>query len=527
MRPLARTPGCRVLLLAGLLMASTSAAQLTPQEERGKIIYLQGMSPSGGEITALMGDAGTEVPAAVIPCGGCHGRDGRGRPEGGIVPTNLTWQMLTKPYAVDHPGGRRHPPYDSRLVKRAITLGSDPAGNKLNQAMPRYRLSLQDIDDLVSYIEVLGSELDPGLTADSITLATLVPRESSLGRAVESVLRATFDRLNRAGGLYGRRIDLQVISLPRAIGERSNSLREALTTTEAFGLISPVISGFEHDFASLAAELEMPIIGPLTQQPHIEVPPNPFVFYLLPGLDDLSRALVGLAVAEGDGDGDGDGDGKATTVIVGPEPGLGDAATAIVEHAETLGWPPARVVEWSQPAASDLPSQLLSSPGPIFLLTGGEHQAEFFRAAAATGWYPRVFLPGSLLAASTFEAPAGFSDRISVAFPVHPAGQNSGKHLEYRSLAAEYALPAAHRSAQLTTLAAVEVLVEGLRRAGRDLSRSRLIHRLETLNEFDNGLTPWVTYGPNRRVGVLGAYVATVDLEHRTVAPGFEWVKVR
>jgi hypothetical protein len=55
--------------------------------------------------------------------------------------------------------------------------------------------------------------------------------------------------------------------------------------------------------------------------------------------------------------------------------------------------------------------------------------------------------------------------------------------------------------------------VEGLRRAGRELSRTRLVEGIEQLYNFDTGVTPPLTFGPNRRIGALGAHIVTVDLE--------------
>ena len=131
--------------------------------ERGRQIYLTGTSPSGGEIVAVMSDAGVEVPAAAVPCAGCHGRDGKGKPEGGVAPSDLTWGALTKPYGVTHPGGRKHPPYDPRLLKRAIAMGIDPAGQTLHVAMPRYRMSLRDMEDLAAYLRSSAPAPIPGL----------------------------------------------------------------------------------------------------------------------------------------------------------------------------------------------------------------------------------------------------------------------------------------------------------------------------------------------------------------------------
>src|SRR5262245_15811097 len=112
-----------VMLLAGAFccLAHGSPSQaLTPQEIRGKQIYTLGTSSSGREITAVLGKEGTEISASVLSCANCHGRDGRGKPEGGLTPSDITWDSLTRPYSSSLPARRKHPPYSEQSLKRAI-----------------------------------------------------------------------------------------------------------------------------------------------------------------------------------------------------------------------------------------------------------------------------------------------------------------------------------------------------------------------------------------------------------------------
>jgi hypothetical protein len=128
------------LLVLALLVSTVQAQQpLTAQESRGKQIYLQGTSASGKDILAYVGDASLEVPGSVMACANCHGLTGQGKAEGGINPSNVTWEALTKPYGVTHVNGRKHPAYTGRGLELAITRGLDPGGNKLLAAMPRYQ----------------------------------------------------------------------------------------------------------------------------------------------------------------------------------------------------------------------------------------------------------------------------------------------------------------------------------------------------------------------------------------------------
>ncbi len=97
---------------------------------------------------------------------------------------------------------------------------------------------------------------------------------------------------------------------------------------------------------------------------------------------------------------------------------------------------------------------------------------------------------------------------------------------EYRALAEKYKLPQKHSRRRSQPLAAAKLLIEGLKRAGKDLSRERLIQVLEGFYEYKTGLTPPITWGPNRRIGAMGAYVVRVDLKAKQFVPASGWVGI-
>src|SRR5215217_689364 len=155
-----RNLNCLLLLVFFLASPVIAQTPLTPQESRGKQIYLLGTTNSGKDILAYIGDSSLEVPGSTMACANCHGITGQGKPEGGIDPSNIPWEALTKPYGVTHSSGRKHPAYTARALELAITRGLDPAGNKLLYAMPRYQMSKDDLADLVVYLKRLGTDID-------------------------------------------------------------------------------------------------------------------------------------------------------------------------------------------------------------------------------------------------------------------------------------------------------------------------------------------------------------------------------
>jgi len=117
-----------VIVFAGFALlpesrfAAQSADGLSPQEVRGKRIYVKG-DGEGGEIKALLGSGGLELSASAFPCANCHGLRGEGTSEGGLQPPPLNWQALTSPQRWVY-GGKTRSSYDEATLARAITSGA-------------------------------------------------------------------------------------------------------------------------------------------------------------------------------------------------------------------------------------------------------------------------------------------------------------------------------------------------------------------------------------------------------------------
>lgn len=439
-----------ILLLPLLLGAAPSS------EERGRSIYMEGISSSGGEIVAVMGE-GVEVPASAMPCSSCHGRDGRGRPEGGVTPSDLTWNSLTRPYGVTHPSGRKHPPYDERSLKKAIAMGLDPAGNSLHVAMPRFRLSQQDMADLIAYMKTLGHQSDPGVSDTAIRIGAVLPPSglAGMGKAVREALAARFEE---AGSLWGRRIEIRALELSGPAQGWPAQVKDFLGKEEVFAVAGAFLAGADSELAGVFEELEVPLVGPFSLHPS----ENRYVFHLSPGLEDQMEALRRFAKEEG----------LENPVVF---PGSGPAAVSLLKEAEARG---------------------------------------------ARGDRPTLLATGAAADSALLSAPAAFDGRIFVAVPALPWETPA-----YRKLATDHGLSRDQLSAQLSALAAAEVLLEGLERSGRDLTRDRLIGSLEALRRFETGYGPPVTFGPARRLGARGAYILKADLNRGAWAPTGGWIE--
>lgn len=501
--------------------SSSPDRPLTPAERRGRAIYFRGETSSKKEVMAMIGDV--DVPASTVNCAGCHGRRGEGKTEGGVTAGNLTWNNLIKPYGHTHPNGRKHGPFSESSFAMAVVRGVDPGGNNLVVAMPRYRLSIEDMNDLIAYIKRLESDRDPGLTAESIDVGVPMPTTPALGEtgeAIRAVLTAYFDELNAQGGIYNRKIKLHFTE-PGAT-DTATGLRALMNGSQVFAFVGGFSAGADKQIASLAREEEIPFIGPATLLPQADQPPNRYMFYLLPGVREQASALVNFADQQF-------GLKKQHSAIVFPTTELPSAAAeAAFERAKQATGTDATKVPYATGSfdANKLAQQLKTEGTTAVFIFGSSSEIEsFLQAANALQWNPYVFTLGVLASKDLSKSlPAPFSMRVYLSFPTIPGNVNTLGIAEFGALVNKYKLQTKHTAAQLAALAAAKVFVEALKRAGADLSREQLITSLESLYDYDTNLMPKLIFGPNRRVGSAGAYVITIDSEKKEFVSAGAWV---
>ncbi len=234
---------------------SPSARPLAAQERRGRAIYLRGESPAGREIAAAVGEL--DVPASTVTCAGCHGARGEGKTEGGVTAGSLVWSHLLKPYGHTHPTGRKHGLFNDSSFIRAVTGGVDPAGNDLLAAMPRYRMSAEDMADLIAYLKRIETDRDPGLTDTGVEVGVVLPSTGALaetGESMRRVLAAAFADVNARGGIYNRKVTLRFFDKLSAGADAPHG--------QVFAFVGGISAGVDAELAAHARAQEVPVRRP-------------------------------------------------------------------------------------------------------------------------------------------------------------------------------------------------------------------------------------------------------------------------
>ncbi len=153
---------------------------------------------------------GPVLPAGSLTCAGCHGADGNGGTEGGVLRAPpIRWQALAAP-TPDRPA------YDDAALSRLLRTGITPSGRTISARMPRFQGPPEVIAALAAYLRQLDRQEQQGLEPARLILA--LPADPHL-RAAASAAMAAF---NAEGGAFGRR---------------------AVTGEPAFADLGPVLAG--------------------------------------------------------------------------------------------------------------------------------------------------------------------------------------------------------------------------------------------------------------------------------------------
>jgi ABC-type branched-subunit amino acid transport system substrate-binding protein len=511
---------CAGLIMTCVLAPCPALAQLTPQQAAGRQIYTEGTSPSQSLLEAVLGDGSTRVPAKLMPCAGCHGTDGKGRPEGGVVPSDITWEALSRALWSANALERRRPAYDDKSLRRSITGGIDSAGTELAITMPHFSMTAADLDSLVEYLKLLGRQPEPGVTADRIRIGTIVPESgpvAALGRSFADLLSAWFDELNQQGGLYGRKIDLQVIHVSGLPEEAASRVQRSLKETQIFAVAGILAPGAESKLADMLEREGVPVIGAMASAATTREPQSSKAFYILSGLTQQVEVLVKFAHSRGEAP-------ERAMAVVFPE-NQRELADSVAGECRRNGFASVERMEYSKfDAAGSAALLARREVRGIFFLGNGSELQEMLQAAGKLQWLPMVFQPGPLAGPGVFGISDAFSDRVFFSLPTLPSDLAPEAVHEYEVLVRKHGVSSPQTALSLSVLASVKVLTEGLRQSGRQLSRDKFVQSLSSLIDFQTGLTPVLNFSPTRRIGALGAYVVKLDLKNRTFTPVDSWI---
>jgi len=337
----------------------------------------------------------------------------------------------------------------------------------------------------------------PGVTADKILIgqaAVFTGPAAQLGIQMRNGIKSYVDFVNEKGGVHGRRIELVTEDDKYEPSVATGASQALIDKHKVFALMGYVgtPTGVAHLKVTTAAKV--PLVGMFTGAEVLRVPLNRYVFHVRASYYDETEKMVEQVVSTG---------GKRIAVFYQAD-AYGEAGrmgTEIALKKRNMQIHSNGTVERNTVAVEKAVQAIhASQPDAVVMVGAYQACAEFIKQMKAAGsgaqFYNVSFVGSAALASALGKDGLGVAISQVVPFP-WATGVPVVK--EYQAMAKKAGFTDYNFGAMEGFLVA-KVTVEGLRRAGRNLTREGFVDAMEKMHDVDLGGF-FVSYSPTSHVG--------------------------
>ena len=321
---------------------------------------------------------------------------------------------------------------------------------------------------------------------------------ASTGAQMVTGGRIYFEHVNATGGVHGRRIRHVVVDDGYKVDETVRLTRELLAQPEVLALY-----GFAGtaNIGKLLAEgvLEQggaALVAPYTGGENLRSPFNPWIFHLRAGYADETEHMVQQATTLG----------LRRIAVMYQDDGFGHAGLEGVRKAlarRGLELVAAAGYERNTDKVEEAVQRIKAADAQaVIMISINKPTAAFVKRYRELGGGAQLYNisvvdPAEIVKIAGVKNAHGLGISQVVPYPYTP---RLPAVREYQDLLKRHAPDQAVNYTSFEEFLGAKVLVEGLRRAGPNPTRARIIQALETVSAFDlGGIT--VSYSPQNRVG--------------------------
>jgi branched-chain amino acid transport system substrate-binding protein len=345
---------------------------------------------------------------------------------------------------------------------------------------------------LVALMGWLGATnaTEVGVTDTSVTIGMSSPfsgPNGAYGLDMKEVITAYFEQINKSGGINGRKLDLVALDDGYETDRTVANSKKLIEESKAFALLqyygsSPTTQAMNDVFGPAKVPLVGTISGAGTlRQPLKDNPNGRYMFNIRASYADETEAIVNQLVGLGlksiavfyqnDGFGKSGLDGATASL---KKHGLAPAAVGTVER-NSLD------VDAAVKAISK------SNPQAVVMVTLYKPTAAFVKAMRKAGQNPQ-FMTLSPVGADLLVKELGNDARgigISQVMP-YPFNDTTPVVREYQRIL-QTAKNSNYSYYGIEAYVTAKVMVESIRKAGKDLTREKLVQALESMTNHDVG----------------------------------------
>jgi ABC-type branched-subunit amino acid transport system substrate-binding protein len=322
---------------------------------------------------------------------------------------------------------------------------------------------------------------------------------AGLGWQLRAGATAYFDKVNAAGGVHGKRLELVSVDDGYDPGRSVTATRELLDKYKVFTLFGFVGTPTSAAVIPIAAKEGVPYLFPFTGAEFLRAPLKPVVYNLRASYYDETEALVARLLRQNDR--------KIALFIQDDE--FGEAGKAgVVRALQKRQMAPvveARFTRNTIEVDDGFIKLARAKPDAVIFIGTYRPLAALVKKARAAGM-PTRFATVSFIGTSEFIKHAGAAGEGVLVSQVMPAPDDASEPL-VRQYHADVP-PAARNYGSLEGYADAVVLVEALRRCGANCTRAGLMAALDQL-DMRLGSIP-VRFSPRQHQGMDRVYLTEI-----------------
>jgi len=317
---------------------------------------------------------------------------------------------------------------------------------------------------------------------------------AQLGIQMRNGIKAYLDHVNAQGGIHGRKIELVTEDDRYETKVAPEASKKLIEEHKVFALLGYVGTPTGVAHLPVVNQAKVPLVGMFTGAEVLRVPFSRYIFHVRASYYDETEKIVEQIVSIG---------GKNIAVFYQDDAyGLaGLTGTEIAMKKRSMQISTKATVERNTIKVENAVKAIHAvKPDAVVMISAYTSIAEFVRqmkrAGSGATFYNVSFVGSKALADALGKEGVGVAISQVVPFPW---GTGVPVVKEYQQLAKKAGFTDYNFSA-LEGFLSAKVLVEGLRRTGRNLTRERFIATMESMRDVDLGGF-YVGYSPTNRAG--------------------------
>lgn len=328
----------------------------------------------------------------------------------------------------------------------------------------------------------------PGVSDSEILIGSCSALEGPshfLGVETVTGAKAYFNQVNEGGGVNGRK--LKLVSVDDSYDPaKTQACFDHLMSEKVFALGFFVGTPTAVKYVPMAESAKIPVVGLFTGAQTLYVPLRHWIVNVRASYFDETREQV---------DGLWKTLGYKKVGVIYPDDAFGAAVLEGVKAAlKEHGAEPVAVASYQRQTAQvggAIDAVRGADPDAVVVVGPANTVAPILKQSHAKGWKP-MFLTVSFVGTDELISQAGAdADGVVITQVVPPYYMTEQKSVAlYRRALGKYFPSEQPNFVSLEGFVDAMVLVEGLKRAGKDLTREGLIHGIESIHDHDLGLGP-------------------------------------